>query len=1216
MKKIKNIAATALCVLLLCAIWSLNAFAYSVDSSLMTEKRGNETYEYFISQGEAVIFNASVKGDITLPETLGGYKVKEIFERAFNFNTELTGVTVPGNIEVIGKSAFSNCHRLEKVVLHEGVRVIADYAFDTFYEEDTGNAYCSSIKELSLPDSVEYIGSGAFSDSEISGQLKLPESLKEIGSYAFNYTNITEVYIPEGVTVIGTGAFNGCPYLKKITVADNNKNYASDEDGVLFNKDKTVIVQYPNALAKTVYEIPDTVSTIGVSCFGDCRALGEIVIPHSVKKIEDHGLYLRNNIKVIIPLSVKEIGSLYGDSMYIYYEGTREEWEKLDEKCGPQFEKTIHFDCKSTSHNIEITETKATCLKSATKTIRCSCSIENTVYTQSRLEGHGEPSRVIVSKATPETDGLINKVCAVCGVVDTVTLEKVEAAEIQIEPYNGKNKKPRVRVKDASGDYISSTYYDVIYEGTPKEIGIYPVTVTLKGEYYQGSLTADFIISPAMPSKLKLSFEGNNVKLTWSKVSGATGYRVYLYDNDNKKPKVIANVKNKNTYTATQDYYGNAFGYGSFKFAVKPYTVLSDGRTVIGEYYIHNYAYRRVPEYVQKIGNVSYEYYVIDGAATISDFSGSGDIIIPEKLGGYAVKHIGSDAFLNSDITSAIIPEGVETIDQNAFLNSKIKEITIPSTLKEIGKNALSNCYKLEKITVNKDNTEFSSDENGVLFNKDKTILICYPANNKTEFYKVPDTVVTIAEDAFRCADLLQLELPESLKTIEESAFSDMNNLKELKLPSGLEKIGGSAFFSCGSLESMVIPQGVKEIPAGLFTHCGKLKTVIIPDSVVSIGKIVFGYITVEFVGYCGSKQQWQSIENSSSHGTTNLHYNWHSFEEHAFKKVYEKPADCYYDGQIGYACACGAEKTETIKRQGHDNICTALKKATAEVRGIGINECRKCGEIGRAYIGSVKVELYPSGKMIYNGKVQKPEYSVMSGYNISLKENVDYTVTYSEPQSKKIGKYKIRFISTENSLYSFDITAEYSIVPAGTQKITAKSGKNSIKLTWQKVENATGYRVYRYDTSKSQWVKLTSTKSLSYTANKLSEGTKYKFYVRAYTKLSDGTVIWSSSKVKREFSTTPPTPKNFAVSSKEKNTVSLSWDYIDCADGYTVLYATSKNGKYKKLTGTDNNNMTSFNVKGLKSGKTYYFKVRAYTEAYPENIRSSYTAVKSIKIK
>ena len=112
-----------------------------------------------------------------------------------------------------------------------------------------------------------------------------------------------------------------------------------------------------------------------------------------------------------------------------------------------------------------------------------------------------------------------------------------------------------------------------------------------------------------------------------------------------------------------------------------------------------------------------YTYKVENGEATITDVdeSISGDVILPETLGGYKVTAIGKFAFEDCEsITSITIPDSVTFIDGWAFWF----------------------CKSLTNIIVDENNKNYSNDSNGVLFNKDKTELVRYPAGKSADFFK------------------------------------------------------------------------------------------------------------------------------------------------------------------------------------------------------------------------------------------------------------------------------------------------------------------------------------------------------------------------------------------------------------------------------------------------------------------------------------------------
>ena len=169
----------------------------------------------------------------------------------------------------------SNIDDIINVVIKSGVRSIGDYAFSN----------CTNLTSITTPDSVTSIGECAF----------------------MNCTSLTSITISANVERIGILALEYCEQLKAINVDKGNKNYLSI-DGILFNKDITELVRYPEAKTGK-YVIPDSVNEIGWCAFTGCNGLTELTIPNSISKIDDHTFNSCTNLKkVTIPDSVTYIG--------------------------------------------------------------------------------------------------------------------------------------------------------------------------------------------------------------------------------------------------------------------------------------------------------------------------------------------------------------------------------------------------------------------------------------------------------------------------------------------------------------------------------------------------------------------------------------------------------------------------------------------------------------------------------------------------------------------------------------------------------------------------------------------------------------------------------------------------------------------------------------------------------------------------------------------
>ena len=201
-----------------------------------------------------------------------------------------------------------------------------------------------------------------------------------------------------------------------------------------------------------------------------------------------------------------------------------------------------------------------------------------------------------------------------------------------------------------------------------------------------------------------------------------------------------------------------------------------------------------------------YTYTVENNKATITDVdtSISGDETIPSTLGGYPVTSIGRWAFSNcTSLTSITIPDGVTSIGDNAFwFCDDLTSVTIPDSVTSIGYKAFNSCDRLAEINVSENNNNYCSVD-GVLFNKEKTILIQYPAA-RTGAYVIPDGVTSIGDNAFdNCDGLTSITIPDSVKSIGDEAFSICTGLKSVTIGKGVTSIGDHAFFNCTELENV-----------------------------------------------------------------------------------------------------------------------------------------------------------------------------------------------------------------------------------------------------------------------------------------------------------------------------------------------------------------------------------------------------------------------------
>lgn len=249
--------------------------------------------------------------------------------------------------------------------------------------------------------------------------------------------------------------------------------------------------------------------------------------------------------------------------------------------------------------------------------------------------------------------------------------------------------------------------------------------------------------------------------------------------------------------------------------------------------------------------SVDFEYSNDDyGTIIITGYKGtSSNVVIPSEIDGKSVTEIGEQAFWTcTELTSVTIDNSVEYIGNSAFSGcTGLKSITIGSGVVEIGDSVFSDCSELTDIKVSEGNKNYSSQD-GILFNKNKTELINYPAG-KSGSYNILDSVTDIGLCAFYgCKGLTSVTIPDGITEINDSTFYGCTELKSITISDNVMHIGNLAFYDCKKLtnikvtdenENFSVQDGVlfnKDKTELVIYPAGKSGNYKVPDSVVKIG--------------------------------------------------------------------------------------------------------------------------------------------------------------------------------------------------------------------------------------------------------------------------------------------------------------------------------------------------------------------------------------------
>jgi hypothetical protein len=217
-----------------------------------------------------------------------GNRVTNIADNAFTGCKSLRSVTIPNSVTNIGWQAFWQCTSLTDVTIGDSVTNIEEFAFST----------CTNLASLAIGTNVTTIRPQAFESCFSLTNVTLPDSVTSIWIAAFNAcTSLTNVTVGTGLTNIASDAFIGCGSLMSFTVAALNPIYCS-VDGVLFDKSRTTLVEYPQGRVGS-YTIPTRVTSIGYGAFANCTSLMDVTIPNTVTNVGGRAFSLCTNLAAV-----------------------------------------------------------------------------------------------------------------------------------------------------------------------------------------------------------------------------------------------------------------------------------------------------------------------------------------------------------------------------------------------------------------------------------------------------------------------------------------------------------------------------------------------------------------------------------------------------------------------------------------------------------------------------------------------------------------------------------------------------------------------------------------------------------------------------------------------------------------------------------------------------------------------------------------------------
>lgn len=821
-----------------------NSALYSADGTTLLYYPAGLAGTYTVDASTKTIgiaaFAYSRSGEVVLNEGLAN-----VGEEGFAYS-RIDRVEFPESLTALGESVYSNCSRLSEIVFPENgkLKAIPGYGFSSTYAlreitmpkyitglngfafyysgltkiefaddsqlSDIG-AYAfagSNIKDISIPNSVKSIGgyafygignlasvrfgekskctnidAWAFAYTYSLGEFLIPDSVTTIGDTALYNSGITKIGIGVKLTNIGSGVFASCHNLSDITVDEKNEKYSSYE-GVLYNKDKSVLMLYPAARTGS-YTMADTTVKIDRYAFSGALGLTEVIMNEGLTDIGENAFEYCEKLQTpTLPSTLTEIDGY----AFMWCSGMS---EKL----------TIPKNVKSISWYAFGWDFALTDIEFEPESALDRIGYGTFAYCG--IEDFTIPGNVSTIAQEAFTG---------CNKLLTVTFEAdSRLVNLPAWCFSGADNLRRITFEEGSA---LQTIEARACEGL----------LHLEGVDFSGCKKLATIDNYAFKSCISLG----NLSIP-DTVNDIGRYAFYGCSQMDKMilPETLNHI---GRYAFSKTKSINIY----FMAAVLPSDLEDKWDDGIGAYYVGLNKIHENDEWVYAVTN--------DGTASVIKYKGNAENIVLDNIDGYAVSSIGSETFKDNTSLTEItlpdtltgiyksafagttalgavsIPDGVAVIDSGAFDGSGITEITFGenSKLKTIGSNAFANTSRLEKVSI----------PSGVTEIREKTFY-----NSGVKTVAVSDSVNYIGRLAFAGSKIGAINIPSNVTEIVYGAFKDAESLAKITFADNGKSmlVRDEAFYNT-AIDQIDIPANINYVGNLCFAKCKNLTAITVAE--------------------------------------------------------------------------------------------------------------------------------------------------------------------------------------------------------------------------------------------------------------------------------------------------------------------------------------------------------------------------------------------------
>ena len=434
------------------------------------------------------------------------------------------------------------------------------------------------------------------------------------------------------------------------------------------------------------------------------------------------------------------------------------------------------------------------------------------------------------------------------------------------------------------------------------------------------------------------------------------------------------------------------------------------------------------------------------------------------------------------------------------------------------------------------------------------------PKNTRIELKKGTTSIGSIA--FYGCKNLISISIPNSVTTVSRAAFYDCTGLENIVLPNTVKRIDSGAFSNCSNMTSISLPNSIEEMGEYVFSDCIKLKSVTIPDEVTSIGEGAF--LNCTSLANVTISKKVRYINNRAFMNCINLKS---VTVPKSIVKILNYAMGYYQDTETGSYKKIdgftikgykGTAAEEYAKENGFKFIALDVSKPTS----VSLNKTSLTLDVGKSYTLT---------------KTVSPSNAVTSYTWSSSNTSVATVDSNGKVTAKKAGTATI-------TLY-YEGYREVTVNLPAPQITGLANTTGGIKISWNKVDGAYGYRLY-YKPASGGWKRFKDTTATSFTDSGVVPNKTETYTIRCIDKNGNTISSFNSNGWSKKYTPAAPTI------SKLENTsggIKISWNKIAGVYGYRLYYKTSSGG-WKRFKDTT---ATSFTDSGVSPNRTETYTIR-----------------------